>query len=99
MRHAHAIFNAAKLAADEAALKRDLRLAKAKFRLRHKGEKLNVINAMMEEDENIVDLEEKFSEVEAKVKLLDAIAEGYEDIRNASSREITRRIGERAATD
>jgi hypothetical protein len=28
-----------------------------------------------------------------------AIAQGYEDLRNAASREMTRRIGEKAATD
>ena len=99
VRHSHAIFNAAKLAADLAGLKRDLRLEKAKFRLHHKGEKLNVINAMMEEEESIAEIEEALSEVEAKVGILGAIAAGYEDLRNAASREITRRIGEKSSID
>lgn len=99
VRHAHAIFNAAKLAADEAALKRDLRLVKAKFRLHHKGEKMNIVNAMMEEDETIIEIEERLSEVEAKVGILTAVAQGYEDLRNAASREMSRRIGERAQID
>lgn len=99
VRHAHVIFQTAKLAADAAAVKRDLRLEKAKFRLHSRGEKLNVVNALMEEDEVIAELENKLTEVEAKVGILSAVAEGYEDLRNAASREMTRRIGERAATD
>lgn len=99
VRHAHAIFNTAKLAADLAGLKRDLRLEKAKFRLHHKGEKVNIVNAMMEEDKTIVELESRFAEIEAKVNILDAVSTGYEDLRNAASREITRRIGEKASVD
>jgi hypothetical protein len=99
VRHSHAIFNAAKLSADAAQLKRELRMEKAKFRLRHKSEKVNIVNAMMEEDEMILGLEDKLLEVDAKVDLISAVAEGYESIRNAASREIARRMGERAATD
>lgn len=99
MRHAHAVFNAAKVAADQAVVRRNLRIEKAKFRLRNKGEKVNIVNAMMEDDEIIVALEEELSVVESKVKLLDAVAMGYADIRDAASREITRRIGERAQAD
>lgn len=94
VRHAHAIFNAAKLGADAAQLKRDLRLEKAKFRLRHKGEKFTVINSMMEEDDTIAEIEDALTEVEMKVDLLAAVAGGYEDLRNAASREMTRRISE-----
>lgn len=99
MRHAHAVFNAAKVAADQAVIRRNLRIEKAKFRLHNKGEKVNIVNAMMEDDETIVALEEELSVVESKVKLLDAVAMGYADIRDAASREITRRIGERAQSD
>jgi hypothetical protein len=101
VRHAHAIFAASKLGADAAALKRELRLEKAKFRLKakHKALKVNVVNAMMDQDATISDLEEKLQEVEARGDILDAVAQGYADIRDAASREITRRMGERAATD
>jgi hypothetical protein len=99
VRHSHVIFQLAKVASDAASVKRNLRLVKAKFRLHHKGEKVNVINSMMEVDDVIVELEDKLAEVEAKVGILSAVAEGYEDLRNAASREMTRRIGERAATD
>ena len=99
VRHAHAIFAAAKLSADAASLKRELRLEKAKFRLHHKKEKVNVVAAMMDEDEEISALEEKLQEVEAKEDLLNAVAAGYADLRDAASREITRRMAERAAVD
>lgn len=99
MRHSHAIFNAAKIGSDVAKIKRDLRLEKAKFRLHNKGEKVNIVAAMMEEDETVAALEGLLAEAEAKEKILQSVAEGYEDIRNAASREMTRRIGERAATD
>jgi hypothetical protein len=99
VRHAHAIFNVAKLATDEAHLKRDLRLVKAQFRLRNKGEKFNVVNAMMEDDEAIAGVEDKLLEVAMKTGVLTAVAQGYADLRDAASREITRRIGERAQID
>lgn len=99
VRHAHALFNIAKLATDEAHLKRDLRMAKAKFRLKNKGEKLNIVNAMMEDDEDISEIEDKLIEVAMKVGVLSAVAQGYEDLRNAASREMSRRIGERAQID
>ncbi len=98
VRHSHAIFNAAKLAADAAQVKRELRMEKAKFRLRHKKEKVNVVQAMMEDDDTISELEDKLLEVDAKADLVGAVALGYETIVKAASREIARRMGERAAT-
>lgn len=99
VRHSHAIFHLARARGDAALLKRDIRIARAKFRIRHKREKVNVVNAMMEDDEEIVKLEGKLAVAEAKVGVLDAVCLGYEDLRNAASREMTRRLGERAATD
>lgn len=99
VRHSHAIFNAAKIAAEAAHLKREARLARAKFRLRHKGEKVNVVQAMMEDDDTITEIEDKLVELEVKVDLLVAVAQGYADLRDAASREITRRKDERAAID
>ena len=72
---------------------------KQKFRLRHKKEKVNVVAAMMDRDDTISELEEALQEVEAKKDILDAVAAGYADIRDAASREITRRSSERAAVD
>lgn len=99
VRHAHAIFNAAKLTSDAATLKRELRMERAKFRVRYKDEKVNVVQAMMEMDDEITELEGKLLEVEAKEGLLSAVAQGYADLRDAASREITRRMQERAAVD
>jgi hypothetical protein len=99
VRHAHAIFNAAKVGADVAAIKRDLRMAKAKFRIKHKKEKVNVVTAMMEDDKEITELEAKLAVVEAREDIITALAQGYADIRDAASREITRRTAERASVD
>jgi hypothetical protein len=99
VRHAHAIFNAAKVADDVATLKRELRMEKAKFRMRYKEEKVNVVQAMMEDDDGIVELEDKLLEVETREGVLDAVSQGYADLRDAASREITRRMGERASID
>lgn len=99
VRHSHAIFNAAKVGADVAAIKRDLRLAKAQFRIKHKKEKVNVVSAMMEDDDEIAELEKKLAEVEAREDIITALAQGYADIRDAASREITRRTAERASVD
>jgi hypothetical protein len=99
VRHAHAIFQAAKTGARVAALKRDLRFSEAKFRIKHKGQKLNVVNSMMEDDEHITKQRDRVSKVEIETKLIETVALGYEDIRNAASREISRRIGEQAPRD
>jgi hypothetical protein len=99
VRHSHAIFNAAKVGADVAAIKRDLRIAKGQFRVRHKEEKVNVAAAMMEEDEEISGLQDKLAVVEARETILTALAQGYADIRDAASREISRRSAERASID
>jgi len=74
-------------------------MEKAQFRMRHKEEKVNVVQAMMEDDDEIVKLETKLLEVESRRAILDAVASGYADLRDAASREITRRLSERAAVD
>jgi len=74
-------------------------MEKAQFRMRHKEEKVNVVQAMMEDDDGIVEIEEKLLEVETQQGILDAVASGYADLRDAASREITRRMSERAAVD
>jgi len=67
--------------------------------MRHKEEKVNVVQAMMEDDDGIVEIEEKLLEVETQQGILDPVASGYADLRDATSREITRRMSERAAVD
>lgn len=99
VRHAHAIFNLALLDADVVKLKRDLRIAQSKFRIRHKDELKNISDAMMEDDDEIADYMDRIASLEARRAILQAVAQGYEGIRNAASREISRRLGERAAID
>ena len=99
VRHSHAIYNAAIMESDVLTLKRELKILQAKFRILHRGTPKNVVDALMEEDEEIADLLDKIQEVEAKHVILDAVVKSYEGIRNAASREISRRIGERAPLD
>lgn len=99
VRHAYAIFQAAKAEGKIASLKRNLKFNEATFRIKHKDLVLNVVQAMMEDDEGITKQRDRVSRAETEHKLIDAVADGYEGIRNAASREISRRLGERAAVD
>ena len=97
VRHAHAIFHVALAGTRLVTERRNLRIVQAKFRLQNKGEMKNIVDAMMEEDEDISSGLDKISTMEAQIKLMEAVAQGYADLRDAASREITRRLGERAA--
>lgn len=100
VRHSHALFNMAIVASDLVRAKRDVRIAEAKFRIRHKSEKRkNVVDAMMEDDDEIIAYRDKITDLEAMKEIMEAVVHGYEALRNAASREMSRRIGERAATD
>jgi len=99
VRHAHAVFNAALMESDILRLRRELKIEQAKFRVRHRGIPKNVTDALMEEDEEIATLLDKISEIEIKLVILNAVVKTYEGVRNAASREISRRSGERAAID
>lgn len=99
VRHAHAIWNVALLDADITRLRRDLRIAQSKFRIKHKGELKNIVDAMMENDQEISDYMDRIADIEIKKTLLDAVVKSYESLRNAASREMSRRLGERAAVD
>ena len=99
VRHAHAVFNSAKLESDILRLKREVRIAQAKFRIRNPGKPKNIVDAMMEEDEEIATLLDEISEIEIKLTLMEAVVRTYEGIRNAASREISRQTAERAPLD
>jgi hypothetical protein len=99
VRHSHAIYHVALAATGLVRLRRDLRMAQAKFRLLNPGKPKNIVDAMMEEDTRISRMLDKIAIAEAEVGVLGAVAGGYEDIRNAASREISRRIGEKASID
>lgn len=94
VRYAHVIWNLALLDADVTRLRRDLRIAQSKFRIRHKEEMKNIADAMMEDDEEISDYLDRITDVEIKQKLLDAVAKSYDAISKAASREISRRTAE-----
>ena len=101
VRHAHALFVLAKVAVELAHLKRDLRLEQAQFRFRHKGEhktKYELDDAMAESKRH-KSISNKILEAEANYEILQAVVQGYEDLRNAASREIARRTGEQAPRD
>lgn len=97
VRHAHAIYHVALAGSRLATTRRNLRIAQAKFRLQNKGEMKNIVDAMMEEDEDISKVLDRISVIESEIKLVDALAQGYADLRDAASREVTRRISEKAA--
>lgn len=98
VRHSHVLYHAALAEVHLAKLKRDQRIETAKFRYRFKDKyktKYELDDAMAMDDL----MEHRQSEIlaaEAELTVLNAIAAGYEDIRNAASREVTRRVGERA---
>jgi lipoate-protein ligase A len=88
------IWNVALLDVDVTRLRRDLRIAQSKFRIRHKEEMKNISDALMEDDEEISGLLDRISEVEIKKTLLEAVAKSYDSISKAASREISRRTAE-----
>ena len=82
-------------------LKRDLRLAQAKYRFKNSKKyktKYELDDAMVMEDE-ISALLDTITKVEAELAVITAIALGYEDYRNAASREMFRRSNEVAPKD
>jgi len=99
VRHSHAVYNAALIESDILRLRRECRMAQAKFRIRHKGQPKNITDAEMEEDDEISTLYDQISQLEIKLTLLQAVVQTYEGIRNAASREISRQTSERAPLD
>jgi len=53
----------------------------------------------MEDDERIMHLLNRVAKAEIEMKLVEAVAQGYDDLRQAASREISRRISERPPHD
>lgn len=76
-------------------------MAAAKFKYRHTDDykrKYELENALLN-DPKYKKRETEILELDAKVTLLNAVAESYEDLRNAASREIFRRSSEQAPRD
>lgn len=99
VRHSYALYHLALRAARLVRLRRNTRIEEAKFRILHEGEKKTDVDALMETDRSIVRIRDQIAGVEAEMKILEAVVGGYELLRNAASREISRRTGERAAID
>lgn len=80
---------------------RDLRLAQAKYRHLNKKKfktKYQLDDAMVM-DEDIEKLMDEITLLEAREGVVKALAEGYEDLRNAASREMFRRSSEQGPRD
>jgi hypothetical protein len=101
VRHSHAIFQVAKRAGRLAGLKHDLRLEQAKFR--HRNEKKYktkyALDDAMQLEDGIADTLDEIAKLEAEKVVIEALALGYEDLRNAASREMFRRSSEQAPKD
>jgi hypothetical protein len=101
VRHSHAIYVAAGRASALALLKRDLRLVQADFRFRNKKKfktKYELDDAM-HRDNTVTEILDKMVKLEAQLEVIKALADGYEDVRNAASREMYRRFSEQAPKD
>jgi len=101
VRHSHAIFRAAFYRVRVAYIQRDLRLLKAKLRakLSQKYKTKWQLDDALLKDTEIKELEDELVEAEAKLTVIEALASGYEDLRNAASREMFRRGVEKAPND
>jgi hypothetical protein len=76
-------------------------MAQAKFRFRNKKKfktKYELDDAVLL-DEEFQAITDEMTVLEAQYEMVKALAEGYEDIRNAASREIFRRSSEQAPRD
>jgi hypothetical protein len=101
VRHAHALFVLAQVAAELAHLRHDLRMDQAQFRFVKKDEfktKYELDDAMMRTKRHKL-ISNKIVEAEANSEMLQALVQGYEGLRNAASREIARRSSEQAPRD
>jgi hypothetical protein len=97
VRHSHALYHLALRAARLVRLRRNQRISEAKFRVVRAGEKKTDVDALMEEDRHISRVRNNITQIEVEMKILEAVVGGYELIRNAASREISRRTSETAA--
>lgn len=101
VRHSHAIVRAAFYSVRVAYLERDIRLLKAKKRIRNGGDFKTKweLDDHITLDPEIQELENDLLEAETKKTVIDAVAQNYEGLRNAASREMYRRGVERAPND
>jgi hypothetical protein len=101
VRHSHALFVQARTATDLAVVRHELRQAEAIYRARHgddHGAKWK-LDTEMARSKRIGKLRNRVTELEIQLELVKAVTDGYEDLRNAASREMFRRDSERPARD
>lgn len=101
VRHAHAIFILAQRESRLGILKRNLRLEQAKFRISRSGRYKTkyALDDAMERNKRLRKLQDDIAQVESERIVLDAVAQGYDDLRAAASREMFRRSSEHAPKD
>lgn len=101
VRHSHAIVRAAFYSIRVVYLERDIRLLKAKKRVKLGGDFKTKweLDDQIALDPEITELEDDLLEAGAKKTVIDAVAQNYEGLRNAASREMYRRGVERAPND
>jgi hypothetical protein len=99
VRHSHALFAFAVRASRLVIFRRNARGQEARFRVLHAGEKKTDVDALMETDSRISRNRDRIAQLEAEIEILQGVVQSYEAIRNAASREMTRRSSERAQID
>jgi hypothetical protein len=95
------VFVAGKYRTRLAYAERDARIEKGIFRTRHSQDyktKWELEDAIVQ-DRRIKEIEDRVVEYQARLTMAEAVAQGYEDIRNAASREMFRRGSEKAQSD
>lgn len=100
VRYAHAIYVLAQQRAELLAIKRRIRFIEGQWRIRHSSDfktKYEADDEMLT-DKKISKLHRERVEIEAQVELLGAVCDGFVAIRDAASRELTRRAAEQAQT-
>lgn len=101
VRHSHLIFLVGNLRAEVGNAKYDLKNIEAEWMLKHVGDfktKWEAEYAMVR-SKKIRRMRKQLSRAEASLIRYEALAESYEGLRNAASREIARRSDERASRD
>lgn len=91
----------AKVAEEIARVRRNLKIEEAQFRYRHGDDYKTkyAVEDAMEENKRIRNLRDKTTELDAMQTMIEAVVQSYEGLRNAASREISRRTGERESRD
>ena len=101
VRHAHALFVTARIATDLAHVKNSLRQREARFRATYADDFSAKwkLETEMSGDKRIRRLRRRQVELEVQLEMVKALTDGYEDLRNAASREMFRRDSERGPRD